>query len=91
MGKGAIVSGRVQGVGFRYFVKTEADLHSIVGEVWNRDDGCVQLIAHHPDAGVLDEFFQRLKKGPGRVQSIDIFDAPEFSGLVEFSIGPTRS
>lgn len=34
-----IADGRVQGVGFRYFVQMEADRHKIAGWVKNRDDG----------------------------------------------------
>ena len=38
-----IVSGRVQGVGFRYFAQDAARREGLHGYVTNRDDGCVGL------------------------------------------------
>ncbi len=39
-----LVSGRVQGVGFRYFVKQSADAHEIAGWVRNLRDGQVEAV-----------------------------------------------
>lgn len=39
-----LVSGRVQGVGFRYFVKKTADEHRISGWVRNLRDGQVEAV-----------------------------------------------
>lgn len=39
----AIASGCVQGVGFRYFVQTNATQLSITGQVRNMDDGTVEM------------------------------------------------
>jgi len=39
------VRGRVQGVGFRYFVEHGAQALGISGWVRNDDDGCVQVYA----------------------------------------------
>ena len=39
------VAGRVQGVGFRYFVKQNADAFGIRGYVRNEDDGSVFVYA----------------------------------------------
>ena len=42
-----IVSGRVQGVGFRYSTFALAQsLGDIYGRVWNNDDGTVEILAH---------------------------------------------
>ena len=41
----AVVRGRVQGVGFRYTVKTVANGYEVTGSVRNLTDGRVELIA----------------------------------------------
>jgi acylphosphatase len=57
-----MVSGRVQGVGFRYFVQiTAADYH-VTGWVKNLDNGAVALHAEST-AEQLDSFINHLTKG----------------------------
>ena len=41
----AVVSGQVQGVGFRYFVQQVAVQLTLTGWVRNRWDGCVEVVA----------------------------------------------
>jgi len=48
----AIVTGRVQGVGFRAFAVDEARDHGLTGWVRNRADGTVELEAQGDDARV---------------------------------------
>jgi acylphosphatase len=80
-----VVKGRVQGVGFRYFVAQLAERHGVRGEVWNRRDGAVEAILEHEDPAVLDDMVTDLSTGPGRVEAIDRSDAaPE--GFEGFSI-----
>lgn len=59
----AIVEGRVQGVGFRYYVSRKAQELGVNGWVRNRWDGSVELEA---EAGpeVLAQFLQAVRKGP---------------------------
>jgi acylphosphatase len=40
-----IYSGHVQGVGFRYAVKTVASGYEVTGTIRNRPDGAVELVA----------------------------------------------
>ncbi len=61
-----IVSGRVQGVGFRYFVIMEARKLGIFGRVWNNDDGSVGILAQTDDAQALSQFTAIIRKGPKR-------------------------
>ncbi len=59
-----IVSGRVQGVGYRYFAVREATALGITGFVRNMDNGDeVEVVAcgQEPE---LNEFLDRLKRGP---------------------------
>jgi acylphosphatase len=41
----AVVSGRVQGVGFRYWVRQEADSLELAGSATNLPDGRVEVVA----------------------------------------------
>jgi acylphosphatase len=57
------VHGRVQGVGYRYFVLREAEARGVAGFARNLPDGRVEVVAEAP-AEVLTEFEQRLREGP---------------------------
>ena len=57
------VRGRVQGVGFRYFVERAAVELNLTGYTRNLDDGRVEVYAAGPPAK-LAELSQRLWKGP---------------------------
>jgi acylphosphatase len=59
----ARVSGRVHGVGFRFFVLQEAHALGLVGWVANVADGSVECVAEGARAD-LDRFLDRLREGP---------------------------
>jgi acylphosphatase len=59
----AVVHGRVQGVGFRYFAQREATALGLTGWVANEPDGSVRCVAVGP-ASALDAFADRLRTGP---------------------------
>jgi acylphosphatase len=59
----ATVGGRVQGVGFRYFVLREAMALGLEGWVANTSDGSVRCVAEGPRAH-LDGLLRRLEAGP---------------------------
>jgi acylphosphatase len=59
----ARVTGRVHGVGFRYFVVREAQGLGLVGWVANVMDGSVRCVAEGPRHR-LDELVARLSEGP---------------------------
>lgn len=56
------VSGKVQGVGFRYFAQMTAADHGVSGWVKNLDNGTVAVHAEGSPAE-LDAFIADLKKG----------------------------
>lgn len=58
-----IVSGRVQGVGYRWFVIHQANALGIVGWVRNRRDGTVEVWAEGKEAA-LNELERELREGP---------------------------
>ncbi len=59
----AVVHGRVQGVGFRYFAQREATALGLTGWVANQPDGSVRCVAVGPRA-VVEAFVERLREGP---------------------------
>jgi acylphosphatase len=58
-----ILKGRVQGVGFRYFVYREAQRFPVAGWVRNLDNGDVEVHAE-ADSEILRRFLDRVGKGP---------------------------
>jgi acylphosphatase len=83
-----IVRGRVQGVGFRWFVEREARILGLVGWVRNNEDSTVELLAAG-DAEKLVALKARLKEGPraSRVDAVDEFEAsPADTGGNSFQI-----
>lgn len=71
------VRGRVQGVGFRYFVEHSAQTLGIRGWVRNDDDGSVEVYAVGNHAQ-LSELAGLLWKGPrwAEVRGVDESEAP---------------
>jgi acylphosphatase len=59
----AVVEGRVQGVGFRYFVVQIADELKLVGWVRNLDEGEVEVIAEGTRSR-LETLLKALRRGP---------------------------
>ena len=59
----AIVHGRVQGVGFRYFVVTRARALGLSGSARNLADGTVEVYAEG-DRAALAHLERELRRGP---------------------------
>jgi acylphosphatase len=64
-----IISGDVQGVGFRFFAQRAAARHQIVGFVKNLNDGRVEALAEGP-AESVEAFKHELATGP-RFSAVD--------------------
>jgi acylphosphatase len=82
-----LVRGRVQGVGFRWFVEREAHILGIAGWVRNRSDGTVEVLA----MGTRDQLSglrTRLGEGPraARVDDVEESEAEPIKGLNAFRI-----
>lgn len=71
-----IVGGRVQGVGFRFFVHRAAAVEGLHGWVRNLPDGSVEIRAEG-EAEALERFERQVRQGPprSRVDTIDVTDA----------------
>lgn len=70
-----VVSGRVQGVGFRFFVVETARRENLHGWVMNRADGCVEAHAEG-DREAVDGFERQIRRGPpgARVEVVHVSD-----------------
>ena len=66
-----MISGVVQGVGFRYYVYRVAQQLGVVGWVRNLPDGRVQVLAEG-DRGRLEGFIKELKIGPRAASVRDV-------------------
>jgi acylphosphatase len=66
----AMLRGRVQGVGFRYFVLENAIAQDLTGWVRNRWDGSVEVTAEGARP-VLEQFLAILRKGPSMANVSD--------------------
>ena len=71
-----VVSGRVQGVGFRWFVMREATRLDLAGYVRNLPDGSVEVVAQGSPSG-LASLESALRHGPpgARVHNVDKSDS----------------
>jgi len=72
-----LLSGRVQGVGFRWFTVRRATEHGVVGWVRNLPDGRVEVQAKGP-VTLITLFEADLARGPrmARVENVDKADVP---------------
>ena len=72
-----IIRGRVQGVGFRWFVMSEAERLQLGGYVSNLPDGSVEVVSQGPETA-LEQFEGRLRRGPpaARVDQIETVQVP---------------
>ncbi|MFN7622697.1 MAG: acylphosphatase [Acidobacteriota bacterium] len=82
-----IVSGMVQGVGYRFFTLRVAARHQVHGTVRNLPDGRVEVVAEG-DREAMNEFKNELLTGPidASVTDIDETDIPVTGRYHEFRI-----
>ncbi len=82
-----IISGDVQGVGFRAWAKHQAKELGLTGWVKNREDGAVEVVTE----GIkeqLDEFVKRCQTGPdvSWVERVDATWGHATSEFLEFEV-----
>jgi len=84
-----LVSGDVQGVGFRYFTLERARSLALSGWVRNRWDGKVEGEGEGPETA-LEEFGEELRRGPvsAQVDAVQIHDIPALGGPLVFRVEP---
>ena len=82
------VSGRVQGVGFRFFTHSEMCIRDRFGYVKNLDNGDVEILVQG-DSLQITNFTQWLNQGgpaSARINNIDICELIPENGLTSFNI-----
>ena len=82
-----LVRGRVQGVGFRWFVEREAHILGIAGWVRNNADSSVEVLAMGTREQ-LSGLRSRLREGPraARVDDVEECEANPVTGLTTFRL-----
>lgn len=80
-----LLSGRVQGVGFRHFTRKQAEELGLTGTVANLPDGRVEIeVAGEPET--VAEFLGRVRRGPRfgdvrEVEESELDPVPEWEGF----------
>jgi len=83
-----IISGRVQGVNFRWFVLQNAEALSLTGFARNLPDGTVEVIAYGEKEN-LERLHEACRRGPraGRVEEVRVEWRDDDSPPAGFDIG----
>jgi len=84
----ALVSGRVQGVGFRAFTAAEAKRLGLTGYVLNLKDGRVEAVIEGPDDKV-EELIKAIRTGPAgaRVDGVALEEQAHRGEYQSFTVG----
>jgi len=82
-----VVSGRVQGVGFRFYAREAAAVEGVFGWVTNREDGRVELWIEG-DAEAVTRVERHIRRGPpaGRVDAVDVREEMPAGRYRDFAI-----
>jgi len=88
--KRLVISGRVQGVGFRDWMVRQAEALGVSGWVRNRLDGSVEALVAG-DTAAVEELLRLCRRGPrmARVITIeeDMADPPDYYGFRQIPSG----
>ncbi len=84
-----IISGDVQGVGYRFFAQRASAQHQVTGYVKNLDDGRVEVLAEGPPSNV-EAFKHDLAAGPrfGFVEHVEEINVDPVGSYSTFRIEP---
>jgi acylphosphatase len=87
VGRRYVVKGRVQRVGFRFFVEEAARREGVRGYVRNQHDGSVEVMAEG-DLDALLRFEMAVRRGPAgaRVDAVETTEAPASGRFAGFSV-----
>jgi acylphosphatase len=82
------VRGRVQGVGFRYFVRSAAQMQGLSGYAHNLADGRVEFLLQG-DATAVQQVIEQIRRGPrhARVDEVSLNAAQDLDLLDGFRTG----
>lgn len=82
-----VITGYVQGVGYRFFAVRQARQFDVKGWVRNRDDGAVEVVAEG-ETGMVHELVGALRRGPSAadVQSVKVTPQTYRGEFQEFTV-----
>ena len=83
------IFGRVQGVGFRYYMRREARRRGVSGWVRNRNDGSVEAMVQGPREAV-DGLVDWARKGPPSARVTDVQVSEGSGDYRSFETRPTE-
>lgn len=89
------VTGRVQGVSYRFYAVQKARQLGVMGWVRNERDGAVRAVLQHGDSDVLSHMVRLLREGPPAAR-IDEFETTRLTTGERFTsfdvrhLGPWR-
>jgi len=87
--KHLLISGRVQGVGFRYSMAEEAERVGATGWVRNRRDGTVEAVVDGP-AGAVEAMLAWARRGPPSAQVTGVAVSEVGGTFPRFEMRPTE-
>lgn len=81
------VQGVVQGVGYRFFVLSEARSFDVRGHVRNMPDGTVEVVAEGTKR-IVEDFIERLRIGPvsAHVTGVEVRWSEKEAGYKDFGL-----
>ena len=87
VGRRYVVKGRVQRVGFRFFVEDAARRENVRGYVRNEHDGSVEIVAEG-DADAMQRFEMAVRRGPigARVDDLDTSELEPSNRFTSFLV-----
>ena len=89
MAKHLLISGRVQGVGFRYSIAEEAERLGVTGWVRNRRDGSVEAMVDGP-ADAVDAILAWARRGPPSASVTQVRVTEVAESFERFEMRPTE-
>ena len=83
-----IIRGRVQAVGYRAFLRHEAQRHGVAGWVRNRHDGSVEAVLQGPEEAV-QAVIEKAHRGPRGANVTDVQVSEADGAFTGFEQRPT--
>lgn len=87
--KRLVIAGRVQGVGFRFYLEHKARQHGVTGWVRNRRDGSVEA-AIQGSADAVEAMVAAARRGPRGALVTDVQISEDGGDYAAFEIRPTE-